>query len=258
MSSGRLVGLKTPRSTAIDGRRAAMTNAAGTQDGFDSSAAVTRSLLGWGVVVGAFYLIIGLAQALVRDGFDLARHQLSLLMLGDFGWVQTANLILSGLMVLAAAVGFARGLRGARTAGPAAALLGVFGVCLVASGILPPDPMAGFPDAATSTEATMSGVLHLAFGAIGFLCLAAAAFVVATWFERRQAHAFARTSRIAGAVVALGFVGGAMLSAQVLGVVCLWIAVVAGLAWLAASSVQVYRTVPHPDAHRRHRTDRVA
>lgn len=39
-----------------------MTNAAGTRDGFDSSAAVTRSLLGWGVVVGAFYLIIGLAR----------------------------------------------------------------------------------------------------------------------------------------------------------------------------------------------------
>jgi hypothetical protein len=58
---------------------------------------VTRSLLGWGVVVGVFYLIVGLAQALLRDGFDLARHQLSLLMLGDFGSVQTANLVLPGL-----------------------------------------------------------------------------------------------------------------------------------------------------------------
>lgn len=235
-----------------------MSSAAGTRNGFDGSAAVTRSLLGWGVVVGAFYLIIGLAHALVRDGFDLARHPLSLLMLGDFGWVQTANLILSGLMVLAAAVGFARALRGAGTAGWAAALLGAFGVCLIASGIFPPDPMVGFPDAATSTDATTSGVLHLAFGAIGFLCLAAAAFVVAPWFARRQAHAFARTSRIAGAVVALAFVGGAMLSTQVLGVVCLWIAVVVGFAWLGAASVQVYRTVPHPDAHRRRQTARAA
>ncbi|HSJ44612.1 MAG TPA: DUF998 domain-containing protein [Euzebyales bacterium] len=226
--------------------------------GFDRAAAVTRALLGWGVVVGVFYLVVGLGQALVRDGFDLARHQLSLLTLGDFGWVQTANPILSGLMVLATAVGFARALRGTRTAGWAAELLGVFGVCLIASGVFPPDPMAGFPDAATPTEATVSGVLHLAFGAIGFLCLAAAAFVVATWFDRRQAHAFARTSRIAGAVVALGFVGGAALSTQVLGVACLWVAVVVGFAWLAAASVQVYRTVPHPDAHRRTRTPRAA
>ena len=220
-------------------------------DGFDRSAAVTRSLLGWGVVVGVFYLVIGLAQAFVRDGFDLARHQLSLLMLGDFGWVQTINLILSGLMVLAAAVGFLRAMRGVSAAGWAAALMGVFGACLIASGVFPPDPMAGFPEARTSIDATVSGVLHLAFGAIGFLCLAAAAFVVGGWFHLGQAHAFAPTSRISGAVVALGFVGGAVLSTQVLGVIFLWIAVVAGFAWLAAASIHLYRTVPHPDAHRR-------
>lgn len=228
-----------------------MSKSSDVRDGFDMAAAVTRSLLGWGVVVGAFYLVIGLAQAFVRDGFDLARHQLSLLMLGDFGWVQTVNLILSGLMVLAAAVGFARAMRGTSAAGWAAALLGVFGACLIASGIFPPDPMAGFPDAATSTDATVSGVLHLAFGAVGFVCLAAAAFVVGGWFDRRQAPAFARTSRIGGAVVVVGFIGGAVLSTQVVGVLSLWVAVVAGFAWLAAASVHLYRTVPHPDAHRR-------
>ena len=227
-----------------------MSKASDVGDGFDRAAAVTRSLLGWGVVVGAFYLVVGLAQAFVRDGFDLARHQLSLLMLGDFGWVQAVNLILSGLMVLAAALGFARAMRGTSAAGRAAALLGVFGVCLIASGVFPPDPMAGFPDAANSTDATVGGVLHLAFGAIGFLCLAAAALVVGGWFDR-QASAFARTSRIAGAVVAVGFIGGAVLSTQVLGVLFLWVAVVAGFAWLAAASVHLYRTVPHPDAHRR-------
>lgn len=235
-----------------------MSNATDAGDGFDRAAAVTRSLLGWGVVVGAFYLVIGLAQASLRDGFDLARHQLSLLMLGDFGWIQTVNLILSGLMVLAAAMGFARAMRAAGAAGWGAVLLGVFGMCLIASGVFPPDPMAGFPDAATSTEATVRGLLHLAFGAIGFLCLAAAAFVVGGWFDRRQAPAFARTSRIAGAVVAVGFIGGAVLSTQVLGVLFLWIAVAAGFTWLAATSVQLYRTVPHPDAHRRNPAARAA
>lgn len=54
-------------------------------EGFDSAAAVTRSLLGWGVVAGPFYLVVGLVLALTRPGFDLSRHQLSLLMLGDGG-----------------------------------------------------------------------------------------------------------------------------------------------------------------------------
>lgn len=75
-----------------------MSNAADARNGFDSAAAVSRSLLGWGVVVGALYLAIGIIQALTHEGFDLARHLLSLFMLGDFGWIQTGNLVLSGLM----------------------------------------------------------------------------------------------------------------------------------------------------------------
>jgi hypothetical protein len=221
------------------------------QDGFDTAAAVTRSLLGWGVVVGAFYLVVGVALALTSEGFDLARHPLSLLMLGELGWVQALNLVLSGIMTIAAAVGFARAMRGARTARWAGVLLGIFGACLIASGIFPPDPMAGYPDGTTTTAGTLSGVLHLAFGAIGFLCLAAAALVVAAWCAQRSEPSWARYSRISAAVVAVGFFGGAILSTQTLGVLSLWIAVVAGWVWLGATSVHVYRTVPHPDAHRR-------
>ncbi len=54
--------------------------------GLDSSAAVTRSLLGWGVVAGPFYVVVGLVLALTRPGFDLGRHALSLIALGDLGW----------------------------------------------------------------------------------------------------------------------------------------------------------------------------
>ena len=32
------------------------------------TAAITRSLLGYGVLAGPFYLVVGLAQALTRDG----------------------------------------------------------------------------------------------------------------------------------------------------------------------------------------------
>ena len=74
----------------------------------DRGAAVTRSLLRYGVLAGPFYLAAGLTQALLRDGFDFARHPLSVLANGPGGWVQTANFVFTGLMVLAAAVGFRR------------------------------------------------------------------------------------------------------------------------------------------------------
>lgn len=39
----------------------------------DRAAAVTRSLLGYGVVAGPFYVVVGLIQGLTRRGFDLLR-----------------------------------------------------------------------------------------------------------------------------------------------------------------------------------------
>jgi hypothetical protein len=223
----------------------------GRGGGFDGAAAVTRSLLGWGVVAGGFYLAVGITLGLTRTGFDFARHALSQLMLGHLGWAQMANLILSGLMTLAAAAGFRRAMRGSRGATAASLLVGAYGVCLVAAGIFPPDPMAGFPPGSSSGAVSLSGVLHLAFGAVGFLSLVGATFVVAGWAARRGDAGFARYSRISGIVVVLGFAGGAALATSTSGVVGLWIAVVAGWMWLAVASVVLYRTVPHPDAHRR-------
>lgn len=164
--------------------------------------------------------------------------------------MQTTNLILSGLMTLAAAFGFFHALGGTTTATRAGALLGVYGLGLIGSGIFPPDSMAGFPVGAPQVGTT-SGTLHLAFGLIQFLALAAAAFVVAGWFAHSGDRGTARYSRVSGATIIIGFAGGAALSTFTIGVGFLWLAVVAGWAWLLVTSVQAYRTVPHPDADRR-------
>ena len=106
---------------------------------------VTRSLLGYGVFAGPFYIAVSLAQALTRDGFDLSRHEWSLLANGPGGWIQMLNLALTGLMVVAAAVGFRRALREGRAAHWAPRLLAVYGAALVTAGIFRADPMNGFP-----------------------------------------------------------------------------------------------------------------
>lgn len=220
-------------------------------NGFDGAAAVTRSLLGWGVVAGVFYLAVGVIRGLTREGFSFTEHALSLLMLGEGGWIQSANLIVSGAMVVAAALGFNRAMspgKGARSAG---LLVGVYGAALIGSGIFPPDPVDGFPDPASTAEGTAGGVMHVALGGIGFLALVAATFVVAGWLTRRGDLGAATRSRVAGAVVLIGFLGGAALSTGAAGVALLWIAVIAGWVWLAFTSLGLYRTVPHPDPDRR-------
>lgn len=101
----------------------------------DRGAAVTRFLLRWGLLAGPFYLVVGLIQALVRDGFDLARHPLSVLANGPGGWVQSANFMLTGMMVVAAAVGFGRVLEPKSHA--VTWCLGGFGVAMIVAAMFP-------------------------------------------------------------------------------------------------------------------------
>ena len=212
---------------------------------FDTAAAVTRSMLGWGVVVGPFYLVVGLVLALTREGFDFTRHPLSALMLGDGGWMQATNLALSGLLVVVAGVGMVRA--GARGTGIG---VGVYGVAMVAGGIFPPDPMPGFPpgqDGATTPG--VSGILHLASGGVGFIACAVAALLLGGWLSRRGERRHAVWSRLAGVVILVGFLGGVALGPAGMG--GLWLAVVVGFTWLLMASVRVYREVPHPDVARR-------
>ena len=74
-----------------------------------SETTMTRVLLACGVVAGPVYVGVGLIQMLVRDGFDIRRHALSLLSNGDLGWIQVANFLVTGLLVIVGAAGMRRG-----------------------------------------------------------------------------------------------------------------------------------------------------
>ena len=102
----------------------------------------TWSWLRLGVVAGPFYLTVGVMQGLLRDGFDFGRHPLSVLANGPFGWIQTGNFVLTGLMVIAAAVGFRRRL-GPRSRG-VTWCLGGFGTAMIVAAVFPADPVDGF------------------------------------------------------------------------------------------------------------------
>lgn len=213
--------------------------------GFDRSAAVTRSLLGWGVVAGPFYIVVGLILALTRPGFRLTEHALSLLMLGEWGWMQRLNLILAALMTLAAAYGILRAIRNGRGLAMAV-LVGAFGVCLILSAVFPPDPVNGFPPGEAGGVATTSGILHLVFGALGFLSLAVAAFAYAGWCRSIGERGRGILGIVLGVLVIVGFFGGAALAMMPVGTLLLWIAVLAGWAWLALASAHIYAWSPHP------------
>jgi len=127
---------------------------------------VTKSLLGYGVIAGPIYVVVALAQAVTREGFDLARHQWSLLANGSNGWIQVANFVVTGLMVIAFAVGLRRALRPGKGACWAPRLIAVYGASLIAAGVFRADPALGFPVGAPEQPAAISwhGMLHFAAG----------------------------------------------------------------------------------------------
>nr|WP_246211463.1 DUF998 domain-containing protein [Phytoactinopolyspora alkaliphila] len=113
-----------------------------------------------------------------RPGYRPVYHPVSALALGSRGWVQTANFVVSGLLITAGAVGTWDATRS--WLGPLA--LAVFSVSLIASGVFRMDPMRGYPAGTpmgTPEDTSRPHALHDAFGAAVFTALPAAALVFA-------------------------------------------------------------------------------
>src|SRR5262249_20601155 len=111
----------------------------------DPATRTTKTLLAYGVIAGPTLVLVSLAQALPREGFDLTHHAWSLLSNGDLGWIQITNFVLSGLMTVALAVGLRRSLRPGPGCRWVPRLVAVYGASLVAAGAFRADPALGFP-----------------------------------------------------------------------------------------------------------------
>jgi hypothetical membrane protein len=212
-----------------------------------TQARITRSLLGYGMIVGPIYLITGIAQGVVRDGFSFQRHPLSVLANGPGGWVQTTNFIVCGLMVIAAAVGIMRVIRPQSRA--TSWFLGMFGMGMLLGAIFRADPMDGFPvgtPLGMPTTISMAGGLHFLAGTLGFVSLGISCILASRAMKRRNEPGLAQFSLIAGIVVILGFFGP-MFIPGVGGVAGIWLSVVMGWTWLAILSKHLYRVSPDPN-----------
>ncbi|GIF67470.1 hypothetical protein Ais01nite_55050 [Asanoa ishikariensis] len=192
---------------------------------------VTKSLLGYGVIAGPLYVGVALAQAYTREGFEPTRHAWSLLQNGDLGWIQTTNLIVSGLMVIAAAVGVRRAV------GRGAVPLGIYGVGMVVAGLFRADPGQGFPPGSEGGTISWHGLVHLAAGGVGFVGLAIACFLLA------GRSGFPLLSRAVGVLFVASFLAMNASGGAAWGIVTFTAGVLLVSAWLTAVSVRLYRSV---------------
>ncbi|HLZ59912.1 MAG TPA: DUF998 domain-containing protein [Ktedonosporobacter sp.] len=214
-----------------------------SQNDTSSDARLTRTLLFCGVVAGPIYIIVGATEMFTRPGFDPTRHDLSLMSNGDLGWIHISMFILTGLLTIAGAVGMRRALAGGRggTWGPL--LLGLYGLGLIGAGFFVADPALGFPPGTPADAHTVSwhGLMHFVSGAIGFIGLIAACFVLARRFAAQKLRGWAVYSVATGVIFFAAFVGIAVGSSAA-GAIAKFVilaftaAVVIGWAWVSAIS----------------------
>jgi hypothetical protein len=201
----------------------------------------TKVLLICGLIAGPLYIVVGMIQALTRPGFDIIRHDLSLLANGDLGWVQITNLVLSGLLVGAFAIGVRRAMRTGRGRTWGSLLLGVYGLGLIGAGFFTADPAFGFPPGTPADAHSISwlGLLHFVCGGLGFLALIAACFMLASRFAILGQRGRAAYSVATGIIFFAAFIGIASGSGQSWSVIGFWIGVIFAWAWVLAMAAML-------------------
>ncbi|WP_432125618.1 DUF998 domain-containing protein [Streptomyces sp. bgisy082] len=203
-----------------------------------SAAPASRSAARWAVVGGAaagpLFLVAGLVQGVARDGFGFTRNAISQLALGDAGWIQTANFVLTGLLLFAGATGLRRTLRGGPGATWGPALVGVFGVSFWVAAAFPADAGAGFPvGSPDATAMSGHGAVHMLGGMVGYLALCAAFVVLARPLASRGLRGWAVASRLVPVAVLAGF------TASAASVLAFTAGAGLGLLWLSAVTARL-------------------
>ncbi len=199
----------------------------------------TRAMLAAGVIAGPLFVATAAVQILTRDGFDLRRHPISLLSVGEHGWIQVANFIVAGVLSLIFSIGLARVL----TDGPGSRwgprFCGLFAVGLLIGGIFKADPALGFPAGAPEgypEHITTHAMIHAFAPPLAFLSLIAACLVIARRFAADGLRRAALLTRILAAVCfVLSVPVGPGFSIR------LFVAVTLAFAWLAAYGVYLLR-----------------
>jgi Protein of unknown function (DUF998) len=213
-----------------------------------------RALL-WCGAIGAplfvvVFLIVDALPAIRPAGYDPLRHPVSSLAIGPSGWIQVGNFLVSGMLLLAFAVGLRPALRRYNGGIWAPVLVGLIAIGMICAGLFTADPLSGYPPGTlavpSGTTRTIHGVLHQALSALVFLGLPAACCVLGYRFARSGRKWWACYSIGTAVVFLTGFVLADMGFAQnptlvSIGGLLQRLTLITGLAWLTALALHLIR-----------------
>jgi hypothetical protein len=214
----------------------------------DENAMKLRWQLMCGAIASPLFIITFLIEGVTRAHYNPLRHPVSSLSIGDLGWIQRANFIILGLLLLSFAMGLWRIFRkpGGSTWGPL--LVGFVAVGFIGAGIFTTDPLSGYPPGTPllPLERTTPGILHDIFSTLVFLGLPAACFVFARQFFKSHKRGWGIYSIASGVGMYTAFYFAAKGFQQAEGFVELGglyqrLSLIIGLAWLTRFAIHLMR-----------------
>lgn len=164
-----------------------------------------------GIPAGLLFFLIPTIELYRRPDFEIRRHAISMLSLGERGWIMKMVFIICGLLTLLCAFGIYLELARGQGGFLAPLLIGAYGLGLLIAGLFDAPAGLGFPPGTPDDQApvmTASATLHsvgfmLAFGALIFSC-----FVFALHFTHAGQNLWAAFSLLTGlalpALIGLG------------------------------------------------------
>lgn len=220
----------------------------------DAQPPARRLLLACGAIGPLLFIAVFLIAGAARANYDPLRHPISSLSLGELGWMQSVNFVVTGLLVQAFAVGMRLALRGSRIGFWGPLLIGLVGIGLIGAGFFTTDPIGGYPPGTplVATERTTHGVLHDLFSLPVFTALPAACFVFARRFAKWGHRGWSIASLLAGVGMLVTFVLAGVGFNQTPGFadiagVFQRLSIIIGFMWIALLAVYLLRHDTTPE-----------
>jgi hypothetical protein len=204
---------------------------------------IDRALLFAGIVAGLLFFIVPTIEVFRRPGFDIQRHAISMLSLGDGGWIMKAVFMVCGILTLMCALGIYMELARGWVRVIAPLLIGAYGLGLILAGIFDAPAGLGFPPGTPQDQPpvmTSGAILHSVAFMVAFSALIASCSVFALHNSYAQQTIWAVISLAFGiALPALIGLGISMIIAP--GIAFCWAAML-GWLWLAATVLRLSQT----------------
>ena len=209
----------------------------------------TSTFLVAGIVAGPFFAIATLTHAFLREGFNVVRHPASLLSLGDLGWIQIANFVLTGTLFIVCGIGLRRVLTTGVGSRWASRFFILYGIGLIMGGVFTADPGLGFPPGApegAAKEMSWHGTIHAFAPILGFISHFAGLLVLARRFGSQGHRGWKNNTILIGIIMfLLALVPNftADWEKGIFNFLPLWASVVVGFVWTSFVIAKVKKEI---------------